>query len=145
MDRMKRVVLMAFIMLVTIVSNIATSPNTINYQGRLTTPGGTAVTNGNYSVVFSLYSVSTGGSAIWSETQTVSTVDGLVSVQMGAVTSFPTYLFDDSLLWLGIKVGTDPELLPRSRLVSVPYAIYAQRGGGWKDGGTRVYPTSIGP
>jgi hypothetical protein len=43
----------------------------INFQGKLTNPNGTNVTDGTYSVVFSLYTVSSGGTAVWTETDSV--------------------------------------------------------------------------
>ncbi|MEY2664962.1 MAG: hypothetical protein RLZZ480_67, partial [Candidatus Parcubacteria bacterium] len=42
---------------------------TINYQGKLTTNTGVAVTNGTYQMVFKLYTQSSGGAAIWTETR----------------------------------------------------------------------------
>ena len=42
-------------------------PQTINYQGYLTDPQGTAI-DGNVSIVFSIYSQATGGTALWTET-----------------------------------------------------------------------------
>ena len=41
----------------------------INFQGKLTNTDGTNVTNGTYSIVFSMYSVASAGSPIWTETQ----------------------------------------------------------------------------
>ena len=62
----------------------------INFQGKLTNPDGTNVTNGTYSIVFSIYSVSSGGSAIWTETQgSVSITDGIFQVSLGSVSALP--------------------------------------------------------
>ncbi len=133
MKIMKCKVFFMLIMLLAVELTMANSPNVINYQGRLTTPSGTAVPNGNYSVSFALYGTPSGGSAYWGETQTVATVDGLFSAQIGTVSWFPTWLFDDSLRWLGIKVGTDPEMSPRTKLTAVPFAMNSYMGGGWKD------------
>ena len=135
---MKSEVLFIVVMLSVVGSIFASSPNVINYQGRLTTTTGTAVPNGSYSVSFALYSTPSGGSAYWGETQIVTTVDGLFSAQIGSVTWFPTWLFGDSLLWLGIKVGTDPELSPRTKLTAVPFAMNSYMGGGWKDYNSRM-------
>src|SRR3989344_7005580 len=44
----------------------------INYQGKLTNSSSVAVSDGSYSMVFSLYAAATGGAAVWTETQTVS-------------------------------------------------------------------------
>ena len=45
-------------------------PGKINYQGYLTSAAGVPV-NGTIAIVFTFYTVATGGSPIWSETQNV--------------------------------------------------------------------------
>ena len=40
----------------------------INFQGKVTNPNGTNVTNGSYTFVFKLYTMSSGGVATWTET-----------------------------------------------------------------------------
>src|SRR5690606_29966774 len=57
---------------------------TINFQGRLANPNGTVIADGSYSVVFSLYTQSSGGSNIWTETQSVSTTSGIFRVSLGS-------------------------------------------------------------
>lgn len=120
----------------------AAVPNLVNYQGRLTDASGTMVPDGDYSVTFSIYSVPTDGIAIWSETQNVTTVDGIFSVLLGSVNSFTPTVFADANRYLAIKVGDDPELLQRSRLVSVPFALSAGNSGGWVDDGSNIHLTS---
>jgi len=46
---------------------MAVVPSTINYQGHLTDAAGAPV-NGTTNIFFALYTASTGGIAIWSET-----------------------------------------------------------------------------
>lgn len=101
----------------------------INFQGKLTNTDGTNVTNGTYSIVFSLYSVASGGSAVWTETQgSVSITDGIFQVSLGSVTSLPGSVdFNSSDLYLGIKVGADAEMTPRVRLTAAPYAFNSDR------------------
>src|SRR3989344_2769835 len=41
----------------------------INYQGKLTNSSGIPVTDGTYQMVFNLYTVASGGTAIWTETR----------------------------------------------------------------------------
>lgn len=103
----------------------AAVPNMIAYQGRLTTSGGTAVANGNYNVSFRIYDAAVGGTTLWnSGSVIVTTTDGLFAINLGAApqTVFPATLFDDTTRYLGITVGGDPELSPRTRLTTVPYA-----------------------
>lgn len=102
-------------------------PNLIDYQGKITDSASNPITN-PVSIVFAIYSVSTGGSNLWTETHSsVTPVDGLVHVLLGSIpaTPLPGDLFDGSDRWLGIKIGGDDEMTPRLRIVSVPYAIYA--------------------
>ena len=96
----------------------------INYQAKLTDSANTAVADANYSIVFSLYTTSTGGSAIWTETQTVTTTSGLLSVMLGSVSALTPNIFDQTL-YLGVKVGTDAEMTPRKTIGTVPSAFSA--------------------
>jgi hypothetical protein len=104
----------------------------INFQGKLTNPDGTNVTDGTYSIVFSIYSASSGGSAIWAETQSgVSVASGIFQVSLGSVTSLPGSVnFASNSLWLGVKVGADAEMTPRIQFTAAPYAFNADQVGG---------------
>ncbi|OHA58438.1 MAG: hypothetical protein A2571_01510 [Candidatus Vogelbacteria bacterium RIFOXYD1_FULL_44_32] len=96
----------------------------INYQGKLTTTAGAAVTDATRSTVFSLYTASSGGTAIWTETQSVSTTDGLFSVMLGSVTSLATVNFNQTL-YLGVNVASDGEMSPRKIIGAVPASFYS--------------------
>jgi hypothetical protein len=127
----------AVIMALTLATTIqAASPNIINYQGRLRDTSGNLVADNTYAVTFTLYSVPSGGSPIWTEIQTVTTKGGLFTTVLGATTPFGPTAFSDSVRYLGIKVAADPEISPRSRLASVPYAL--ANNSGWTDDGSVV-------
>jgi hypothetical protein len=99
-------------------------PNLLQFQGKLTDASGNNVANGNYSVVFRIYALAAGGSALWTETQAnVTVANGLFNVALGSVTAFPANLFDGSDRYLGITVAADPEMAPRQRITSVAYAL----------------------
>jgi hypothetical protein len=115
---------------------LAVSPSLVSYQGRLKDASGNPVADNTYAVTFSLYSVPSGGSAIWTEIQTVTTVNGLFSTVLGATTPFGPTAFSDSVRYLGVKVAADPEISPRSRLASVPFALTSNNG--WVDSGRVV-------
>jgi len=117
----------------------AAAPNLVNYQGRLKDGANLPVADGDYSVTFSIYSVASGGSAIWSETQNVSVTDGNFAVLLGSVVSLTSNAFSDTVRYLGIQIGSDPELSPRSRIASVPFAMTAGNAGGWVDDGPNVH------
>jgi len=109
-------------------------PRLINYQGTLTDKLGAPVPAGNYSIQFSIYDVSTGGTALWTEkwdatTSQVTTANGIFNVVLGVYTSIPaTFFAEHPVSYLGVKVGTDSEMLPRQRIVSVAYAFAAGNG-----------------
>jgi len=102
-------------------------PQLINYQGVLVDPTtGQPVPDDTYSITFSIYNVSSGGSAIWSENQNVQTKDGLYSVLLGSITPLTPTILSGTEKYLGIKVGDDPEMTPRKRIVSVAYSIVSE-------------------
>ena len=98
-------------------------PALMDYQGRLTDDNGDPV-NGSVSIEFKIYADSTGGVALWTETQSVDVSDGLFQVSLGAVTTLDL-TFEDDAHWLGINVAADGEMTPRTQIVSVAYAINA--------------------
>ena len=106
---------------------MAAIPEEINYQGYLTDFDGVPI-EGTVTMVFSLYDVSTGGAAVWSESQMVSVSGGIYSVTLGVGTpilgDLGTLAFDKQY-YLGIRAGTDAEMTPRQTLTSVAYAFTA--------------------
>lgn len=106
---------------------------TINFQGKLVDKvNGTNVANGSYSVVFSIYDVGSGGTALWSETQgSVSVTDGVFQVELGSSTAFPSdFNFNWDGRYLGVNVASDGEMTPRIRLTAAPYAFNAEKVAG---------------
>jgi len=112
---------------------VAAVPNTLTYQGTLTDGAGQPI-SGSKTITFSLYTVPTAGTAFWSEPQTLTLVDGRLSVVLGANAAKP---LDASKFtgetYIGIKVGTDTEM-PRQKFSSVAYAFQAGDGGVPKGG-----------
>jgi len=102
----------------------AAVPSTIDFQGRLHDNGGSPV-NATLSIKFSLYDVSSGGTALWTETKSVQIADGLFQVKLGEATPFSPTHFSGSDRWLGIKVGAEAEMSPRTKISSVGYAMQA--------------------
>lgn len=99
----------------------------INFQGKLTNPDGTNVTDGTYAIVFSMYTGATGGTAVWTETQSsVPITNGIFQVNLGSVTSLPGSVdFSSGNIYLGVKVGSDAEMTPRILFTASPYAFNA--------------------
>ena len=113
------------VVLLICVYSYADVPKMINFQGRLTDASGKFVSDGNYSLTFKIYSDSSGGSAKWSEAQSVAVSKGLFNVILGVTTPIPDSIFNYPNTWLGIQVGADPEMTPRQRLSSLGYAYYS--------------------
>jgi hypothetical protein len=104
----------------------ATVPNLINFQGRLTSPAtGNAVGDGDYTVAFRVFDAASGGTHVWTETQTVPVDAGLFSVQLGSVTPFPANAFNGTTRHLELQVGADPPMTPRLPFTSVAYAFHS--------------------
>jgi hypothetical protein len=101
----------------------ASAPQLVNFQGQLSTSGGSPA-SGTYSIKFAIYNVPSGGTALWQETQSVVVTSGSFSVLLGSVTPISdSTLGSDTAHYLGITVGVDLEMTPRTRLASVPSAM----------------------
>ncbi len=102
-------------------------PQLINYQGILIDPAtNQPVLDNTYTITFSIYSVPSGGSAIWSESHSVDIKNGLYSVILGSIAALTPTILSGPENYLGIKVGSDPEITPRKRIVSVAYSILSE-------------------
>lgn len=87
-------------------------------QGRLTDDNGNPV-DGTRNITFSIYEASAGGTALCSDTDLTLVTNGLFNAEMDYCTSDD---IDGRQLWLGVKVGSDPEMTPRQGIYAVPYA-----------------------
>src|SRR3989304_8177713 len=114
------------------VSAVAGINRQINFQGKLiNNPLKTNVTDTSYTVIFTIYDNASGGTALWTETQSVTTADGIFRVSLGNVTPIPAnFNFNWDGLYLGMKVNSDGEMTPRIRLTAVPYAFNSEKVAG---------------
>ncbi|PIU45436.1 MAG: hypothetical protein COS95_03575 [Ignavibacteriales bacterium CG07_land_8_20_14_0_80_59_12] len=103
--------------------SLAQIPKTISYQGILTDASGTAVPDGNYSLTFKLYDVTTGGTPLWQEVQSVAVSKGIFSVNLGSVDTLN--LPFNKPYWLEVTVGAGTELTPRMQLTGSGYSFRA--------------------
>ena len=116
-------VIAVFILLLSFKLVLAVPP-TLNYQGHLTDSSGIPIDD-SVSIVFAIYDIDIGGTALWSETQSVIIDKGVFSVELGGGSNpFPLGLFE-SPLWMGIKVDTDAEMTPRRPISSVGFSFKA--------------------
>ena len=110
-------------------------PAGLMHQGRLFDVAGKPIT-GSAQVQFAIYDAETGGSSLWTESHDVPLDDGYFSVTIGEKTPIGAVL-GVSKRWLGITVGNDAEMTPRSPIQSVPYAVLAGDVTG------DIHPTSV--
>jgi hypothetical protein len=99
-------------------------PQTLSYQGVITTDGGQPVDDGDYSIHFRLYAGPESGEPLWSETQTVDVTNGLFNVLLGS--AVPLDLPFDQPYFLGVTIGEADELAPRTALTATPYSFMAR-------------------
>lgn len=104
----------------------AASARTLSFSAKLKDPEtGAVVSDGTYTVTFRVFTSETGGTAAWTEDQTITTQSGTVVASLGSVTAFPSTLnFAESAYYLEIAIN-GATLTPRKRIESVPSALSA--------------------
>ncbi|MBI3097747.1 MAG: hypothetical protein HYY93_05790 [Planctomycetes bacterium] len=105
------------------------SQSTINVQGDLKFRFGNAPVNGATPMSFALYSTSTGGTALFTESHSVGVDNGHYFASIGSQTAggIPESHFMNASLYLGITVGTDSEMSPRIQISSSAFALNAMQ------------------
>lgn len=125
---MRKLNVLPMVVLLLVLGSYVTAevPQIINYQGWLTDNQGDPIT-GALPITFSIYNDSIDGEVLWSETHpSVSINYGLFSVMMGSVIPINTSeIFTGAPRYLGIQVGSDNEIVPRTPITSVGYAFAA--------------------
>jgi hypothetical protein len=122
---MKRLAILTVALLVLVVAvGWGLVPETISYQGVLTDGAGTPVADGSYDLTFKIYAVASGGTEIWTETQTVSVAGGIFSAILGSLN--PLGIPFDAKYWLGVAVNGGAEFAPRRELTATAYSLNAR-------------------
>ena len=125
----------------------AQSPNKMSYQAVIRNASNNLVTSTAVAMQISILQGSTGGTAVYVETQTPTTsANGLVNIELGGGTvvsgGFSTINWANGPYF--IKTETDPDgatggiaytITGTSQLLSVPYALYAANAGTATGGG----------
>lgn len=103
----------------------------VTFSGILYDDEGALVT-GSVDLTFALYDTESEGVALWTGQYTaannnpVSVIDGFFRVLLGSGDGNELALdFNSDTYYLGVQVGTDPEMTPRERLGAAGYAINA--------------------
>jgi len=126
-------------------SAAVTVPTKMNFQGRLTDSAGNVKANGLYNMKFRLFTVSSGGSAVWTETREttnrVQVTNGLFSVQLGSVTPLSDSLFASGALYTEVELPTpatatcstaacgsftEGAMTPRNQMATSAYAFNSE-------------------
>jgi len=112
----------------------------INYQGALTDPTGAPLSDGQYSIQFSLWDAATSGSQLWGpfvadggagdgHGPLADLVDGRVNVIIGNLDtdgdSLTSSMSSSTSLYLEIKVGEAAAISPRQIILPSPRALLA--------------------
>jgi len=131
---MKRIILSLFLVLLAL-SMLAQTPQSFKYQSVVRTSDGTAVI-ANQTVAFriSILQGSSTGAPVYVETQSVLTNQfGIATFNIGEGTSgddFTAIEWSTGLYWVKVEIdpanGTAFEEVGTSKLLSVPYALYAK-------------------
>lgn len=90
-----------------------------SHQGKLLDSSGNPVANGTYTVVYKLYHAATGGTAVYTESNSVTVTDGYFDSDFGASNVDPKIFSEQT--WLEISVNGET-LTPRQLLRGAPYA-----------------------
>ncbi len=101
-------------------------PKKINVQGELTNSSTGEPSNSQNDVNLRIYSSQLPGVVLYQEVQHgISFSNGLFNLILGDSGDIPDTVWNYSPLEIGISINADPEMTPRIRLISVPYAVRA--------------------
>jgi hypothetical protein len=106
------------------LAKAAAVPQAINYQAVLLDSDGDPITTA-VDIVFTIYDAESGGNILWQETKYGVDPDenGQFSLILGKTAAITDSVLTGEGRWLGIKVGTDAEISPRTELVSSAYSF----------------------
>ncbi|NCF65206.1 MAG: hypothetical protein GWP61_04480 [Chloroflexi bacterium] len=92
-----------------------------SHQGRLLDENGTPVPDADYEVEYRLFQQQIGGTAVYSETNTIAVENGLFTASIGPSQDLPAELFSRPM-WMEIGINGET-LTPRQRLEGAPFAF----------------------
>jgi len=115
----------AIVITPTQVAHYPANKKLVNVQGKLTDSSGNPLTGSNIVVTFRLYNNLNDpiSSAVWTESQSVTPLNGLFNVSIGKVAALDPIPFNTSY-YLGMQVaGDNDEMTPRQLLGASAYAL----------------------
>ena len=119
----QRLPLFFLLVILMVPLNTMAVPSFLHHQGRILESDSSPMT-GSADVIFKLHTQATGGSAVWTQTISVTFDGGFYSVILGPGTpEMSTEIIDGSNLFLSITLEGQAEFVPRYQVTSVPYAL----------------------
>jgi hypothetical protein len=109
--------------LLAVVTAVAQSPQVISYQAFC--QDGDRPLMGVHDVHIHWYDRGYGGQPVHQESHRVTIEKGLVNLSLGSIAGLPTALIRAGEAWISMSIDDGPEFEPRTRLVTVPYAMIA--------------------
>lgn len=107
----------------------AQAPDALVHQGRVIDASGEPV-NGEFSATLMLYTQATGGTAAWSEPETLTVASGYYTAVLGDTVSLDAVNFADNAYWFELSLGGQV-MGARQPLHAVPVALSIAGGGVW--------------
>ena len=128
----QKYLVIALVTIISVVLAACTLPPQFTYQGVLTDASGNPL-NGNVTITYRIFNAETGGTEIYSESETVTVTDGRFDSVIGPEAAISGLDPEDlaQALWVEVQIdnGTYNETLtPRQRLYGSPYAFTLMPG-----------------
>ena len=108
----------------------SSAPREIDFSAFILNKENKQIKNGDYDIHFAIYTSdrkntdASLGSNVWEETQTITIINGNLSAFLGAKNPLPAdFDFSSQNYYLGIRMGTDSEMVPRKRIGAVPLSL----------------------
>jgi len=135
---MKRLTLLFVTLLFSITGILAQTPNQFKYQAVLRNADGTIIADENITVDISILQGSESGISVFDEQHSpTTTAQGVINLNLGSVSDLSVVDWNADIYFVEISVnGT---IMGTSQLLSVPYALYAEKTGIWTKEGEIVY------
>lgn len=99
----------------------------LSYQGRLVQPNGVPVPDGNQTVTVRIYASVSATTPLWSETVTVQSKRGVISLLLGTQTPLSQTIFSGGATFVEVQPTGQLPLGPRTPLTTVPWAFWTDR------------------
>ncbi|XLQ20013.1 MAG: tail fiber protein [Candidatus Moraniibacteriota bacterium] len=124
-----------FFILITSINVIATPDKELTYHGKLTDTSNVAVSDGDYDFTLTIYDADTGGNCLWTSRGTCGTptaksitvTNGIFNTILGEVGDNLIDIDFSQNYYLGVKIGSNPEMTPRRKVTPTGFALNAHR------------------